>query len=350
MPNPTRRAALAGLAATALVGPARAAAPRPRPAPGGPTALDPARLAAAADRARALPQLHALVIARGGEIALAEAFRGPPPDRPAPIKSVSKTIHAALVGCALDRGVLRSPRQTLAETAPALIPPGADPRVAALTLADLLSMQAGLERTSGPNYGRWVESRDWVAHALTRPFTAEPGAEMLYSTGSYHVLGAALAEAADRSLLDLARDWLGEPLGVEIPPWTRDPQGRFMGGNQMALSPLALIRFGEAHRTGGTHAGRRVLSRDWVEAAWTPRTRSPWSGDAYGWGWFLREAAGRPVAYARGYGGQFLWVAPSLGLTVAVTSDPTRPARSAGYAGALQRLLEEAILPAAEAA
>jgi hypothetical protein len=56
------------------------------------------------------------------------------------------------------------------------------------------------------------------------------------------------------------------------------------------------------------------------------------------------------VAYGRGYGGQMLFVLPSLDLTVAVTSDPTRPARSEGYAGDLHRLLIETILPEAEAA
>jgi hypothetical protein len=39
-----------------------------------------------------------------------------------------------------------------------------------------------------------------------------------------------------------------------------------------------------------------------------------------------------------------IWVVPDLALTVAVTSDPDRPARSGGYAGALHRMVEEEIL------
>jgi hypothetical protein len=45
-----------------------------------------------------------------------------------------------------------------------------------------------------------------------------------------------------------------------------------------------------------------------------------------------------------------LYVVPSLGLTVVVTSDPTRPARSEGYVGDLRGLLAEEIIPAAERA
>ncbi len=305
------------------------------------------RFSAALDRARGLDQLHCLVIARQGEIAVAEAIRGPAPDRPVNVKSVSKTVVAALTGIAIDRGVLAGTTATLGDVAPGLIPSGADPRTQDITIADLLTLQAGLERTSGPNYGGWVSSRNWVADALSRPMIAEPGARMLYSTGTTHVLGAVLSEASGQSLLTLAREGLGQPLGIDIPAWTRDPQGRYLGGNEMTLSPLALIRLGETFRQGGQWQGGRVVSETYVRESFTPRTRSPFSRHDYGYGWFLTEARGHPVAYARGYGGQMIYVLPSLELTVAITSDPTRPARSQGYAGDLFRLLEEVIVPGA---
>ncbi len=309
-----------------------------------------APLAPALDAARGLEQLRSIVIGLNGEILAAEAFRGPALDRPANVKSVSKTIVAALTGIAIDRGRLPGPDATLAQLAPGLIPRGADPRVGAITVAHLLTMQAGLERTSGAGYGPWVSSRDWVAHALTRPMVAEPGSRMLYSTGSYHVLGAVLAEVTGLSLLRFAREALGDPLGIEIPAWTRDPQGRYLGGNEMALTPLALFRFGEAFRQAGLFDGRRVVSDGWVRTSFVPRTRSVFSGHDYGYGWFLTRAGDHRVAYARGYGGQMLYVLPDLGLTVAITSDPNRPARSDGHVGDLNRLLATRIVPAIETA
>ncbi|MBT8455230.1 MAG: serine hydrolase, partial [Rhodobacteraceae bacterium] len=309
-----------------------------------------APFAAAMDRARGLDQLRSLVIGVGGQVVAAEAVRGPALERPANIKSVSKTIVAALTGIAIDQGALGGPGDRLADIAPRLIPPGADPRVGDITVADLLTMQAGLERTSGRNYGGWVASSNWVANALSRPFVRAPGAGMLYSTGSYHVLGAVLAEVTGESLLSLARAGLGRPLGIEIPAWTRDPQGRYMGGNEMAMSPLALFRVGEAFRQGGRFGETQVVSQDWVDQSFTPRTRSFFSGDRYGYGWFLRDARGHRIAYGRGYGGQMLYVVPSLAMTVVVTSDPNRPARSDGHVGDLNRMLEDLIIPEAEAA
>ena len=340
MPRIARRSLLRSAVALAVAG-AAAAQPRPRPA---------APWAASADAARSLGQLHALVIVHHGEIALAEAFRGPPVTRPANVKSVSKSFVAALAGAALDRGEIPGLDATLGDLAPRLIPPAADPRVAGITVADLVTLRAGLERTSGPAYGEWVSSPNWVADALSRPMVAAPGGRMLYSTGSVHVLGAVLATVTGETLLAQARARIGDPLGIEIPAWTRDPQGFYLGGNEMALAPLAMARFGELYRTGGRAGATQVLSRDWIDASLVPRTRSPFSGLDYGYGWFLGRARGHPFALARGYGGQLIAVVPDLALTVAITSDPTQPARSEGYFGELMRLLADTIVPEAEAA
>lgn len=331
MPQFTRRAVLAGIAGS-LAAPVLGQA-------------DPWAGAAAA--ARALPQLHGILVAVDGETVLAEAFRGPGLDAPANVKSVSKSIVALLLGAAIDRGVVPGVGATLGEVAPSLIPEGADPRVAGITMEDLVSLRAGLERTSGPNYGGWVSSSNWVADALSRPFVAETGGRMLYSTGSFHVLGAALAEASGESLLALAREWLGEPLGIEVAPWTRDPQGFYLGGNEMALSPRAMLRVGEMLRRGGEWEGTPVLSREWVEASLRPATRSPFSGLDYGYGWFLGDAPEGRLALARGYGGQVIATTFGGPVTVAITSDPNQPARSEGYFGELMRFIEGEVLPRA---
>jgi CubicO group peptidase (beta-lactamase class C family) len=208
-------------------------------------------------------------------------------------------------------------------------------------------MQAGLERTSGKNYGRWVQSRDWVRHALSRPFVEEPGGPMLYSTGSTHLLSAILTRITGRSTHDLARDWLGKPLGIAIPTWQRDPQGIYFGGNNMKLSPRALLRFGELYRNHGMWQGKRVLPESWIRESWIVRTHSRFSGDGYGYGWFAAEFCGHVVNYARGFGGQFVHVIPSLAMTVVITSDISERTRVGGYRTALTSLIAEDLIPAA---
>jgi CubicO group peptidase (beta-lactamase class C family) len=186
-----------------------------------------------------------------------------------------------------------------------------------------------------------VQSPNWVAHALRRPMIDVPGGRMIYSTGSSHVLGAAIATATGKSLLVLAREWLGAPLGMEIPPWRRYPQGFYFGGNEMTLTPRAMLRLALLMRDRGRFGGAQVIPQSWVDASLTPRTRSPFSGLAYGYGWFLSESG---FCIARGYGGQIIAAHPGRGLAVAITSDPGQPARSEGYFGDLMNLLEGPVL------
>ncbi|WP_233503569.1 hypothetical protein [Sphingomonas psychrotolerans] len=73
----------------------------------------------------------------------------------------------------------RGPEQKIAPIIRADIPPGADPRIERIEIGHLLSMQVGLGATSGPNYGAWVASPNWVRYALSRPFADEPGGAMI---------------------------------------------------------------------------------------------------------------------------------------------------------------------------
>lgn len=294
-----------------------------------------------ADAIAGMDQLHSIQIKRGETVIFAETLRGRGLDQPANIKSCAKSILALLLGQALARGTIHGVGARLGDVAAALIPSGATEGVADLTMEDLVTMRAGLERTSGANYGRWVASSNWIADALRRPMIAEPGGRMLYSTGTTHVLGAALAEASGESLLRLARTGLGDPMDFKVAPWTRDPQGYFLGGNEMALTPRAMLSVAVMLRDRGRFAGREIVPEAWIDAALIPRTQSPFSGIAYGYGWFLSPNG---TAFARGYGGQIIAANPARDLAIAITSDPTRPARSEGYFGDLMRLLEGPVL------
>ncbi|MFX4295647.1 MULTISPECIES: serine hydrolase domain-containing protein [Roseobacteraceae] len=288
-----------------------------------------------------LSQLHSLQIRRGNDLIFAKAPRGPGLDRPANIKSCSKSIVALLLGVAIDRDEVRSVSATIGEVAPGILPADATPGAADISMEDLVTLRAGLERTSGANYGAWVNSRDWLSDALSRPMVAEPGGRMLYSTGSTHILGAALAEANGLSLLAQARARIGDPMGMEIPAWTRDPQGYYLGGNEMALRPTAMLDIATMVRDGGAFNGVQVVPKPWIEASLRPRARSPWSGLSYGYGWFLSPSG---YVLARGYGGQIIAAHREKNLAVAITSDPTLPARTEGYFGDLMTLLDETIL------
>lgn len=326
-------------------GPAAEASPEPRPTRG----LDSLRMEAAFAQAAELPRLRSLLVARHGELLGERYYHGAEPEQRANIKSASKSVLSALVGIAIAEGHLPGVDQPIAPFFPNQLPDDADAQKRRITLANLLSMQSGLEPTSFGNYGAWVSSRNWVGYVLARPMVAEPGGRMLYSTGSTHLLSAILTRATGMSTFAYARDKLAEPLGIELRPWTTDPQGIYFGGNEMRMRPREMLRFGELYRNGGVWEGRRVVPEEWIRESWTPRTQSPYNGHRYGYGWWIRRSNGHPVYFAWGYGGQFVFVVPELELTVVTTSVADSP-REGGHLREVHALLDRWIVPAAAGA
>jgi CubicO group peptidase (beta-lactamase class C family) len=179
-------------------------------------------------------------------------------------------------------------------------------------------MTSGLESTSGPAYGAWVSSGDWVRSALERPLLHPPGETFEYSTGSTHLLAAALGSAVGGDLRVWAEEELFAPAGMRVADWMRDPQGRRFGGNGMAMAPADLAAFGRLLLAGGQAGDRQVVPRRWIEASWRPRAEGwPDRYGAYGYLWWLPFD---DAVLAAGFGGQFLLLLPGSGALAVMTS------------------------------
>jgi CubicO group peptidase (beta-lactamase class C family) len=291
-------------------------------APLGAAASDPALYEAAADAAR-LPRLRSLLVSRRGELVVERYFRGARATAPANIKSTSKSVISALVGIAIDRKLIPGVETPIARWFPERLGPRAETEKRKITVEDLLTMRSGLESTSIRNYGAWVRSADWVGYVLSRPIRTAPGGPMIYSTGNYHLLSAILTNAAGKSTWAFANETLGKPLGFSFAHWPRDPQGIYFGGNEMLMTPRQMLAFGELYLRRGVAGGRQVVPEAWIEASLVPRGRSDWSGQLYGYGWWIRDMGGRRVFYAWGYGGQFIFVVPEHETVIVTTSSVT---------------------------
>lgn len=298
-------------------------------------------------KARELPRLRSLLISVDGKILEEQYFNGAQAGRAENLKSASKSVLSALVGIALDRGYLKSVREGIGNFFPQYLT-GEDAKKKTITIEDLLTMRSGLEGTSNVNYGRWVQSNHWIRHILSRPLVDEPGGRMIYSTGNSHLLSALLTQATRVSTFEFARRYLADPLGIPLTPWVRDPQGIFLGGNEMHWTPRGMLAFGELYLNRGRVGGRQVVSQGWIEESLKPRTRSSWSGREYGYGWWIDSLGGHATYYAWGHGGQFIFVVPALKLVVATTSVPMPGDGRREHQHAIYDLMEREIIPAVE--
>jgi CubicO group peptidase (beta-lactamase class C family) len=185
-----------------------------------------------------------------------------------------------------------------------------------------------------------------VRYALNRPMVSDPGTSMEYSTGTSHILSAILTIASRKSTYQFAAEVLARPLGMSLAHWTRDPQGIYLGGNEMLLTSRQMIAIGELYLNRGLARGRQVVPAAWVDASCEPRTRSRWDPDReYGYGWWIQDFAEHRACFAWGFGGQYMMVFRDLGLVVAVTSSTAAGDERRGYRRQLFDLLETHILP-----
>ncbi len=296
-----------------------------------------------------LPELHSLLISREGKLVFEEYFAGKNRSQAANMKSASKSVISALVGIAIDKGLIESVNQPITEFFPELQAQNSNiSNLSAkqnITIENLLTMQAGLASTSGRNYGRWVLSEDWVSFALNQPLQTAPGTAMIYSTGSTHLLSAIIERASGMSAKEFAQQNLASPMNFRMAYWSQDPQGIYFGGNDMEITPRQMLAFGQLYLNDGIHEGERVISEEWVEVSHQAHAESPrGQGRYYGYGWWIRELAGLQVPLAWGYGGQLIFVVRELDMVVVVTSDSNPRQNRFGHLSRVYDLVETQIL------
>ncbi len=321
---------MVGLALACLVTPGRAAQP---------SSFDSAVKAAAE-----LPRLHSLLVSQRGILVLERYFNGARANRPANVKSVSKSIISALVGIAIAQRHIGSVRDPIGPYFVEYLRAEADAPKRRITIEDLLTMRAGLESTSSRNYGAWVTSRNWVRFALSRDLEDTPGSSMEYSTGNTHLLSAILTKATRTSTWQYAQEVLAKPLGFTLARWVQDPQGIYFGGNEMLMTPRQMVAFGELYLNRGRNGDTQIVPEKWIEDSFVRRGHSDYSGESYGYGWWIRDLAGEQAFYAWGFGGQYIFVVPRLQLVIVTTSSSATGDERRGHRRTVFDIVEQLII------
>jgi CubicO group peptidase (beta-lactamase class C family) len=277
----------------------------------GEVGIDATRVEALLDAAAAAGlDLHSLMLHRRGHVAF-EMHSWPYGEgRPRIMHSVAKSFTACAIGMALEEGrfALEDP---VVKFFPAERPAVVSDNLAAMTIADLLTMRTGhAEETSG---SRWRSMRSsWIEAFFKIPVVHRPGTVYTYTSAASYMLSAILTRATGQTLHDYLRQRLFEPLGILGERWDIGPDGINPGGNGLKCRTVDILKLGMLHAQRGVWGGRRILSESWVAAA----TRAH-SDSGYGYHWM----AGRDRTYAAmGVFGQLVVVFADYGATLAITS------------------------------
>lgn len=270
-----------------------------------------------------------LLIARNGKLVYERYWNGFERNEPHDLRSATKSLTSLLVGIAIDQGLLPGQDTPVLPRLSAYAPlANPDARKEQLTVRHLLEMRTGLAcddwRPDSPgNEERMYRSRDWVRFVLDLPVAESPDTSSRYCTGGVVVLGALVQDAAALSFPEFSRRHLFAPLGITELAWdaAAGTGARTDTGGHLRLRPRDFAKVGQLVLDEGTWKGQPVVSKEWVRVS--TEGRHPLGDSKYGYLWWRNTftVQGTPVdaVFARGNGGQYLFVFPSLGLVAAFT-------------------------------
>ena len=170
--------------------------------------------------------IHGIVVVRNGYI-IAEGYYPPfYQDTPHAIYSCTKSFMSALIGIALEEGLIGELDQSILGLFPELSFDNVDELKESMTLVHLLTMQSGLVWQDGmPTYREMDKHDDLIHYVLDRPMAAEPGIEFEYCSGCSHLLSIILQRVSPEGTLAFAQSRLFDPLGITDVIWEQDRQG-----------------------------------------------------------------------------------------------------------------------------
>lgn len=292
-----------------------------------------------------ISSVRSLLIQQHGQLIGERYFNGRRGTKPYNIKSASKSIIGLLTGIAVKEGFIPSIEEPIVTYFPEYFEQNPDPKKEQITIRNLLSMQAGLRSTSSGNYGAWVLSKDWVKFALDQDFVSPVGGRMVYSTGTSHLLSVIISKASGMNTKDFAEKYLFDPLDITVGGWDKDPQGNYMGGNNLALKPSDMLKIGQMLINDGVWEGERLIAKEWIRDSFKTYTHSNYNPYGYGYQWWNTKTGNYTTYFAWGHGGQYIMMIPELNAVVVITSSVNNESRRRTYKRPVFILLEDNIIP-----
>jgi len=314
--------------------------PTASPAEGG--GLSDARLRSldAAIRSGEFKKIGSVLIARHGKLAYEGYFDGDAGTL-RNTRSATKSITDVLIGIAIDEhklsGVDAKILTLLPERARKIQNP--DPRKAAITVEDFLTMSSPLECDDWNDASRGNEERmyvveDWAQFILDLPIRgrmhvgeqveAPPhGRYFSYCTGGVFTLSEVLEKTTGMRTDHYARKMLFRPLGITNVEWVYSPMNVPQTGGGLQLTSRDLLKIAQLYLDGGEWRGKRIVSEAWVRSSTQPHARID-EATEYGYLWWLKSfksgEKSYPAFFMTGNGGNKVVAIPALDMAVVITS------------------------------
>jgi CubicO group peptidase (beta-lactamase class C family) len=294
---------------------------------------------------------QALIILKDGKIVYEKYYNGYQRDSIVTSFSTVKSVNSALIGMAIDEGLIAGVEDRVVEYLPELKGRGIDE----MTLRDLLKMSSGIA----------YRSEDDLFPLLGAPFSddaktyyypdlrslafdeVQHGAEQIGASmhyNNYHPIleGMILERATGMPVAAYLEKKIWQPLGMEFPAsWSLDSTATGFEKMESGLNGRAIdfARFGLLFQQNGSWNGQQLISGGWVTESTAPdpgdtRDWPYWpeykeNGGYYQYHWWGHVRADGHYDYtAAGSYGQYIYVCPQKNLVIVRFGEDDEPVDS----------------------
>lgn len=273
-------------------------------------------------------RLHSFLLVKNDHLILEEYFGEYDAETPHDLRSTSKSIRSILLGIALDEGFIEDINDPISKYLKRPVPlKNLDVRKNTITLKHLLTMSSGLDCNDWDKKSRGQEDKvykkkDWLQYTLDLPMVNEPGEVAHYCSMGVLLLTEIIAQTSGMPIDVFANKYLFEPLGITQVGWGHTSNRAVIpSAKRIYMRPRDLAKIGQLVLQQGKWEGKNIVSKDWIKAATSPKTKI--TGIDYGYLWWnipFPYKGGTLVAKtATGNGGQYIMVFPELNMVAIFT-------------------------------
>ena len=236
--------------------------------------------------------------------------------------SVTKSFTSALVGIAIDKGLISSVHDSIWDYFPNQTFDFDSERKQKVTIHHILTMTSGFDYGEDPALAPAVggSRADFV---LNKPVKYEPGTVWVYDSHAPSILIKIIESQSNTSIFEFAKENLFEPLKISDVYWFQDDSDLAFGGFGLYLTSREMAKLGQLYANGGIWNDTRIISEYWVSQSTINHLDSDVKfiystkpSDGYGYLWWIFDG----YYLASGLHGQRIIVNPGQDYVLTFTS------------------------------
>jgi CubicO group peptidase (beta-lactamase class C family) len=277
--------------------------------------------------------MKSMLIARRGKLVFERYFNRAHRDSLHLIFSCSKSFTSALIGIAIDQGLIADVNESLYSFFPkydSLRTPQKD----SILLYHALTMTDGMDwdewsfpydQPGNDFYHMHRHHTSFTHYILSKGIDVPPGTRWRYNSSMTVLLGQIIRNVSGLYADQYAEQYLFGPLGIDRYLWWNDWRGRPWTHYGLHLKPRDFIKLGQLYLDEGIWNGQRLVSSLWVADSRVRRSTAPMWGVNYGYGYqwwthnLIINSNNVEYYFASGDEGQMIIVVPELEMVVSFT-------------------------------